>query len=130
MNKPYCLDEAVEAMLGENPEAWGTRLVYADWLEEQGDTDLAVAMRWMATWTVAPRRVGVSRHAWYGARALRPSTLYPLGVQISAAVLADELFDLMTGYDFDTPLKKTWPTRRGAERALALALKDAGAAIR
>jgi uncharacterized protein (TIGR02996 family) len=33
--------------LDENPGDWTTRLVYADWLEEDGEPDLAAAQRWM-----------------------------------------------------------------------------------
>lgn len=41
-----------EALLDKEPEDWVTRLVYADWLEEQGDeasVALAQTQRWMAT---------------------------------------------------------------------------------
>ena len=43
-----------EAALDANPADWTTRRVYADWLEENGDGDLANAQRWMAEVKVCP----------------------------------------------------------------------------
>ncbi len=41
------VDKAFEAALNDDPNDWATRLVYADWLEENGFADYASAQRWM-----------------------------------------------------------------------------------
>lgn len=46
---------AFEQALDTAPDDWTTRLVYADWLEEHGDNDLASAQRWMAERELAPK---------------------------------------------------------------------------
>jgi uncharacterized protein (TIGR02996 family) len=40
--------------LDSNPEDWESRRVYADWLEESGDDDMARCQRWMARTETAP----------------------------------------------------------------------------
>lgn len=116
----------LEARLDADPEDWGARLVLADLLEELGDERGARCQRWMATWKAAPRRVGVSSWAWYGILAVRRPGEFPRGVQISqadlCAILSPEIFDLMVGYEIDEPRRKVWPSRRDAERALAIEL--------
>jgi uncharacterized protein (TIGR02996 family) len=39
--------EDFEAQLDANDQDWELRMVYADWLDEQGDSELARAQRWM-----------------------------------------------------------------------------------
>ncbi len=41
------MNKAFETALDDNPSDWDTRLVYADWLEENGFADYACAQRWM-----------------------------------------------------------------------------------
>jgi uncharacterized protein (TIGR02996 family) len=48
--------EDFEAALDRDPDDGALRLVYADWLEEQGDVELAYAQRWMARHGKRPRR--------------------------------------------------------------------------
>jgi uncharacterized protein (TIGR02996 family) len=48
--------EDFEAALDLAPDDWALRRVYADWLEEQGDYELAHAQRWMAVNRKHPRQ--------------------------------------------------------------------------
>ena len=41
--------EAFEQQLDANPSDWGTRMIYADWLEENNDDHGATVQRWMAS---------------------------------------------------------------------------------
>lgn len=41
--------------LNSNPRCWSLRLIYADWLEDQGDSDGAATQRWMAKHKIAPK---------------------------------------------------------------------------
>jgi uncharacterized protein (TIGR02996 family) len=50
--------------LNENPYDWDTRLVYADWLEENGDIVLAQGQRWMAQHKKAPRETYFKSGEW------------------------------------------------------------------
>ena len=49
--------DTFEALLDINPADWTTRLIYADWLEEQGDAAGARLQRWMVANKVCPERV-------------------------------------------------------------------------
>ena len=40
--------ESFEAELDRDPANWGLKLIYADWLEEQGEHIAARGQRWMA----------------------------------------------------------------------------------
>lgn len=55
-------DQHFERMLDADPRDWDTRLVYADWLEENGHEWRAASQRWMVAEQLAPdlRPTGVS----------------------------------------------------------------------
>lgn len=43
-----------ESLLDQNPADWTTRIIYADWLEENGEPVLAAGQRWQAINKVYP----------------------------------------------------------------------------
>ncbi len=45
-----------EKRLSRQPNDWTTRAVYADWLDENGDSQLARAQRWMAAGKHHPKK--------------------------------------------------------------------------
>jgi len=46
--------DAFERALDRRPNDWATRLVYADWLEENGEPVLAAGQRWQARYKKRP----------------------------------------------------------------------------
>lgn len=58
------IEHTFEALLDEYPHDWEMRLVYADWLDEIGETVKANGQRWQAMERKTPKRSnGVT--AWY-----------------------------------------------------------------
>jgi uncharacterized protein (TIGR02996 family) len=120
--------EPFEQALDADPDDWTLRLVYADWLAEQGDA-LERAQRWMAQHQKRPATVlegsgyGIG---WTGPRfAHQARTTYP-GLAVS--LLPGELFDNLPRKG-KAPARHSWGDdfkgylgRRQAEQALAVAL--------
>ena len=65
-----------ERQLDDNPSDWVLRLIYADWLEEQGD-NFAEAQRWMAENKKCPeyRGAAAGEWAWWDARYSLPALI-------------------------------------------------------
>jgi uncharacterized protein (TIGR02996 family) len=107
-----------ERQLGRNPKDWPLRLVYADWLDEQGDQELARAQRWMAKRERCPV-IGMGfTIGWADYTAFKePADLS----QIPKRVLARMKGGTLAKFSDGTKLRK-YRTRRAAERDLARAL--------
>lgn len=95
--------ETFERLLDENPADWETRLIYADWLESEGD-DFCECQRWMAENQKCPLNAA-GQYRWQysaGQHGLRNTKLlhYTVGT---------ELYVEMVKYH---------PTRQAAERWL------------
>jgi len=65
--------DAFEKTLSENWCDWTTRRVYADWLDEHDEPDLAYAQRWMARHQHAP----AYRVPYMGPKVTKPWAWYP-----------------------------------------------------
>lgn len=52
------------AALDERPDDWRLRLIYSDWLEEQGRLDEAACQRWMERTRFCPTK-SAATPAWY-----------------------------------------------------------------
>jgi uncharacterized protein (TIGR02996 family) len=127
------LRASFERRLGRRPDDWGLRLVYADWLEEEGETALAAAQRYMAEHEAWPRRAGsvdptrrpdldaISWDWWCGFVG------DSLGTAGNEGILPVELWELLEGYAYASALGDLWykeyRSRRAAERALGQALR-------
>ena len=113
------IDEAVfQAALADDPTSSGTRLVFADWLEEQGDPR-AAGYRWMGEngkwpydWPKASGSVRNDTYDWYrtDGGAIWPVPEY--------CCVPEWLWDRL-GSDSDWV---SFATRRAAEEALCRAL--------
>ncbi len=65
--------EAFEKTLDENCCDWTTRRIFADWLDENDQPDLAFAQRWMARDQIAP----AYRVPYVGPKVTKPWAWYP-----------------------------------------------------
>ncbi len=108
-----------EAALDSAPDDWPLRLVYADWLDENGDPELAFAQRWMGQNQKCPgsgysRRANLSSYDWFDGDDYHkddPEDIpHGLFVRLPGGV----------GYESD-PYRE-YATRSDAERHLADAL--------
>ena len=54
-----------ERQLDHDPSDWQTRLIYADWLEEEGNT-FCETQRWMVERKIQPGRDARGRWRWWG----------------------------------------------------------------
>jgi uncharacterized protein (TIGR02996 family) len=116
------IDESVfHAALDDDPTNSGTRLVFADWLEEQGDPR-AAGYRWMGEngkrpydWPKSPGLVRHDTHDWY---RVEGGAIWevPVFCQIPEWIWKR----LQSGHDW-----VHFASRRAAEEALCLALKEA-----
>lgn len=115
-----------EAALDEHPEDMALRLVYADWLEEQGLDGASQTQRWMAehkhwpSYDDAARTWDWSFQSWKSWFGWRPSCCVP-----------DEVWDKLPNPRFYWPAGKRLEfydskTRQKAERALEVALRLGG----
>lgn len=106
-------DPGFEAALDAEPEAWATRMVYADMLDEQGNAGYAAAQRWMAANELAPFIgkfwfVKTAKAIAGGWVSLIPQYVYAHLAQPCAS-----------------EFHKNYPDRTGAELDLAQALRKA-----
>ncbi len=115
--------EAFEKALSENWCDWTTRRVFADWLDEHGEPDLAFAERWMARHQLAP----AYRVPYMGSRVVKPWAWYPLKnpLELSAPAhsrLPHAVFVTLIGSPYPI-VHKFYRQRAEAERDLAKALR-------
>lgn len=115
--------EVWEKELDEDPCNWGVRLIYADWLDEQGDADTeeALLQRYFGTYKKAPIYSGSSdQKSGYGyPRAwrfyweeFRPVSHYVLPIPYMK-------FQTIKDYESDTygfVTNKHWRSRKEAEQ--------------
>jgi uncharacterized protein (TIGR02996 family) len=140
--------ESFEQALDERPDDWASRLVYADWLDDQGEYALAQAQRWMAGQHKCPEGSFVTaagpRFVWFNGEAGRRGEGYEedgwwyhleegeeARQGAPEAALPEEVFARLrpgeTSSDRFLGEPMLWcayPTRRLAERDLALALGE------
>lgn len=123
-----------EAKLDEAPDDWAARLVYADWLDENGDPELADAQRWLAKYQKHPYfepDIDIGRHSghyrWYRTSKIEPDWRVNKNKQDRGLVAAEHgpLYDELMGDD-QGPHFWGHPTRKAAEHFLAGALRRAG----
>ncbi len=119
-----------EKRLNRRPDDWVTRAVYADWLDENGDSQLARAQRWMAASKCYAKKSDF-RPELFKAAIVR-SDMGPVwewwsrygatGLPRMPYVLPDEVFAAMGGQALYE--RSCWEcvTRIEAEYQLALAL--------
>lgn len=103
--------EAFWAKIEENPADAACKLVFADWLEEHGEEDLAYCMRWCAGHSKCP--------AYFDNGGVAYWTWLRLRFSEDATVVGDALINQMANYDsiiFLTPQR--------AYAALTKALKE------
>jgi uncharacterized protein (TIGR02996 family) len=113
-----------ESILDQNPSDWDTRLLYADWLEEQGQHIRANGQRWQAKWEKCPEYL-TNTGAWgWAYYVYRDGLLYHPEVK----KWTPELIWNSIPYDYN-PLIKRYGTRQDAEIALAEGLRRRGIAI-
>jgi len=106
--QPMTDRDRFESTLDVDPEDWVQRLVYADFLEEQGEYEAAEGQRWQATKRRHPERMSGSFFWWH-------PRFRPVGPgNISRT--------LMGALGFHAASFACYPTRRDAEAALAQAL--------
>lgn len=105
-----------ERGLDAEPENWNLRLVYADWLDEHGDQELAFAQRWMAKYQKRPSDNQIMR------RPGEPMNYYPnswmwweSGNVDPMSVIDRKLLDKAAPNNQPA----YWTSRQRAERALA-----------
>ncbi len=129
---------AWDKLFTESPDDWDSRLVYADWLEDEGLSVLATGQRWQAAHKRHPAVDLRSETYEYHPHSvpnwktiqLRPPTYnwysydyLPLGYYTVTSgvwmLLIDELRDLVFHYHYHYVI---YSTRHGAEAALAEAL--------
>lgn len=110
-------ETAFQAALEEDPTSSATRLVFADWLEEQGDPR-AAGYRWMGNNGKYPKEatsllfIGESWDWWR-------ESAYAIGPSVLPAAVFDKLRGGQTRSASDY---REYPTRRAAEEALCAAL--------
>lgn len=102
--------DALHKALDDHPDDWGTRLMLADYLEEQGEDGPATALRWQVRRRKRPRRFA-SMWLWYDES--RVSAYDP------ESNLPSELWKVIDKEPSGRhgPAKE-WDTRRAAEEAL------------
>jgi uncharacterized protein (TIGR02996 family) len=122
--------EGFETALDADPRDWGLRLVYADWLADQGEEDLERAQRWMAEHRQCPLRMadwgldygpGWGREEAHLAKGMEPAVLpRALFFELPEEGRGGDAGDGTPcwGEDF-----RGYLTRRQAEAALAVALR-------
>jgi uncharacterized protein (TIGR02996 family) len=108
--------DAFEAALDADPDDWSLRLVYADWLDENGDADLARCQRWMA----ANRKRPVCRPPAF--LHVADGWDWSLGNESLMYGIPRHLGKWMPWPGPSESSYREYPTRRAAERALATAL--------
>lgn len=99
---------AFEQMLDANPADAPTRLVYADWLEEQGDP-ACMAQRWMAERGIFPKLENVGQS--YG-----PSGTAPINFEWTISMAA---YEALCDRTYQYPMPFYWhPHRERAEKEI------------
>lgn len=111
-------ESAFQAGLDEKPDNHDLRLVFADWLEDQGDPR-APGYRWMGL---------RQKHPQY---FVHPNGQYPPDwnwrsdhLQSTLHASVPELFQHIQGHQRSTSVWKEYATRQAAEDALALAIAE------
>lgn len=109
-----------ERQLDTNPRDWLCRLVYADWLDEQGETGAAAAQRYMTANEVTPvSDDALDEWGWW---AVGPGDA-PGHVTYPGHELPNEVFGRLPRPPYyDGLWWKNYADRQAAEAALAAAL--------
>ena len=120
-----------EAQLDKSPDDWDLRLVYADWLEEEGLQDLAGAQRWLAREQKHPR--GANVIWWHPYPNLEPNQsfripdalmeLLPDKFDIPEARALFMIYHTQLGREGSAPAIRRYKTQALAVKALSIALK-------
>lgn len=120
--------EAFERALDERPDDWGLRLVYADWLLEQGEYDLETAQRWMAENERTPWSFDNGEYCWSNYSLSKEDEelhgkrdLSEVSKAIYQMIAAPK--EIGPEYRDASWAMKVWYGRAEAEAALAAALK-------
>jgi uncharacterized protein (TIGR02996 family) len=117
--------EDFEAQLDANDRDWELRMVYADWLEERGDQELARAQRWMVKHGCYPYG-DMQIKCWAnfsigpGDRSKLPNHVWEAVRQQGGHVEREGVVDSIEGS------YRYYGTRRQCERVLANALATLG----
>ena len=112
-----------EAELDRDPANWGLRLIFADWLDEQGDHIAARCQRWMGENEKRPD-FDIATESWdWWVVNNQHVYLVQWHPRLNSATIPLHVFqkitnNLMYGLQF-----KEYPTRIAAESALADALE-------
>ncbi len=118
------MDKAFEAALNDDPNDWATRLVYADWLEDNGYEDYACAQRWMVEEKRRPV-LGTGGWIWWWLSTWYIMRESPTIKHYHACQIPHGYFSSLTRsmVDWDVDHGKTYNSRLEAELDLAEALK-------
>lgn len=109
-------EKAFEAALDKNPRDWSTRLVYADWLHDEGRLYDELAQRRMAAWRSVPLPLD-NRPAWSWCNF---AEMHFVDVCETMPFIAWEALNEMLVPNYPT----FHATRKDAEKALADALRS------
>lgn len=90
--RKWCTDQAAfENILDGSPDDAATRLVYADWLDEHNQPDLAMCQRWMVEHSVFP-------HLTPGGMSYESGGSKPINYEWSFGMEAWEMFGKITSH--------------------------------
>jgi uncharacterized protein (TIGR02996 family) len=106
---------AFEERLELNPADWTTRIIYADWMEEQGDHIAARGQRWMARHKKRP---------YWDCRSKTWDWYYGKNLGSWDSVIPINLLDKLRGWVRSGRSYQEYSTRIAAEAALAQALEE------
>jgi uncharacterized protein (TIGR02996 family) len=117
-----------ETILDANPSDWHARLLYADWLEEQGLGVRANGQRWQASLGKCPEYSNMSG-LWHWRDFSKLRQDLPLQWSSLNECISKEIWEIILCSSYYTKMDtgfKSYDTRQDAEIALAYGLRRRG----